>query len=232
MDLNKVSLAKTERPLLRAEEIPQLAVSAKPQTMPKTTEKTEQPSAPVYSGTVSWKPPIREPGYYYVRVQMPGELGTISTRELSLIILRPLPGQTGGEFGWSLPDGEGPLSIGELADLAGQGGIHYLKMPVWSSSENQARMEQLLWLSERLSLKRIQLVGMLSDPPEKVSSAVSGGNIDLAAGIFSAPEQVWYPSLEPLITRLSVRVAHWQLGVIRTKALRLRAGKRAHHSVT
>jgi hypothetical protein len=220
LDLNKVSLAKTERPLRRAEETPQLVVPAKPQAITTPIENSEAPvtpklaplDAPVYSGTVSWKPPIREPGYYYVRVQMPGELGTINTRELSLIILRPLPGQTSGEFGWSLPEGEGPLSIGELADLAGQGGIHYLKMPVWSSSEKPARMEQLLWLSERLSLKRIQMVGMLSDPPELVRNAVSGGNIDLAAGIFSAPEQVWYPSLEPLITRLSVRVAHWQLG--------------------
>lgn len=219
LDLNKVVLAKTEKPLRRAEETPQLAVSAKPQASAAPTEKSDSSAAksiandaPVYSGNVSWKPPIKEPGYYYVRVQMPGELGTINTRELSLIILRPLPGQTSGEFGWSLPDGEGPLSIGELADLAGQGGIHYLKMPVWSSSEKPARMEQLLWLSERLSLKRIQMVGMLSDPPELVRNAVSGGNIDLAAGIFSAPEQVWYPSLEPLITRLSVRVAHWQLG--------------------
>ncbi len=219
LDLNKNSLAKTEKPLRRAEETPQLAVPAKQQAEAKASEKSESPvsqavtvDALVYSGNVSWKPPINEPGYYYVRVQMPGELGTINMRELSLIILRPLPGQTSGEFGWSLPEGEGPLSIGELADLAGQGGIHYLKMPVWSSSEKPARMEQLLWLSERLSLKRIQLVGMLSDPPESVRSAVSGGNIDLAAGIFSTPEQVWYPSLEPLISRLSVRVAHWQLG--------------------
>jgi hypothetical protein len=219
LDLNKVSLAIVEKPLRRAEETPQLAVPPKPANENEATS-AEAPlaraptanDAPVYSGSVSWKPPINSPGYYYVRVQMPGELGTINRRELSLIILRPLPGQSAGEFGWSMPEGEGPLSIGELADLAGQGGIHYLKMPVWSSSEKPARMEQLLWLSERLSLKRIQMVGMLSDPPEIVRNAVSGGNIDLAAGIFSAPEQVWYPSLEPLISRLSVRVAHWQLG--------------------
>ncbi len=177
LDLNKNLLAKTEKPLLRAEEIPHTGCPG--QTADYCSNAREfRAGCAACGGTRGTslfgngfvEAADQRAGYYYVRVQMPGELGTINTRELSLIILRPLPGQTAGEFGWSLPDGEGPLSIGELADLAGQGGIHYLKMPVWSSAEKPARMEQLLWLSERLSLKRIQLVGMLSDP--RIKSAV------------------------------------------------------------
>ncbi|MGC4006082.1 MAG: NEW3 domain-containing protein [Pirellulales bacterium] len=170
------------------------------------------PTAHVYFGEVQWRPQIKEPGFYRVRVTMPGELGVINRRELALVVVKQLPALAGGEFGWTLPEGEAPLTVGELADLAGQSGISWVKLPVWSASGVKQREDELLWLIERLGMKRIELVGMLCDPPEKVRAAVSGADIDLAAGIFSAPEQVWYPTLEPLISRLAFRVRHWQLG--------------------
>lgn len=166
----------------------------------------------VYSGKATWRPPIHQPGYYRIRVKLPGELGSITQRDLTVVVMKPLPTIPAGEFGWTLSDGEGPLSFSELADLAGNSGIHWLKIPVWSAAADKTREDQLLWFAENLGMKRIEMVGILADPPEAVMSTISGGDSGRAAGLFSAPTQVWYPSLEPIIGRLSARVRHWQLG--------------------
>jgi hypothetical protein len=183
-----------------------------PATKSAVPQQQREESQTAYSGEVQWRPVLKEAGYYRVRVQMPGELGIVKRRELSLIVLKPLPVMTQGEFGWSLPDGEAPLNISDLADLAGGSGIHWLKLPVWKASTDKQRADQLVWFAERMSLKRVNLVGVLSDPPDQVRNAVSGGQTDLAAGVFSAPEQIWFPTLEPIISRLSARVQYWQLG--------------------
>ncbi|MDX1962965.1 MAG: hypothetical protein SFX18_07420 [Pirellulales bacterium] len=166
----------------------------------------------VFSGQVTWKPPITQPGFYKVRVQMPGELGSVTLRELTLVLMNSKPAVSGGEFGWSLPRGEAGISFGELADLAGNSGISWLKLPVWNAANQPGREEQILWLAERLGLKKIEMVAMLTDPPDTVREAISGVDTSHAAGVFSAPSTVWYPTLEPLVSRLSTRVRHWQLG--------------------
>ncbi len=172
---------------LRKQSVAESTTSTAPKPVDQSAVNPEKKT--VYSGEVHWRPTLKEAGYYRVRVQMPGELGIVNRRELSLIVLKPLPVLTQGEFGWSLPDGEGPLSMSDLADLAGGSGIHWLKMPVWKASSDKQRADQLVWFAERMSLKRVNLVGVLSDPPDQVRNAVSGGQTDLAAGIFSAPNR-------------------------------------------
>ena len=164
-------------------------------------------------GSATWLPPIHEPGYYRVRVEMPGRVGVVHQRELSLAIIHPQPSPDSGEFGWTLPDGENPLTFGELVDLVGQSGINWLKFPVWINAQDSARSDRLVWLAERLHIQHVEMVGLLHLPPADVRRKLGDSEHPLAAQIFSIEPELWYPSLEPILTALSLKVRWWQLGL-------------------
>jgi len=75
-------------------------------------------------GKATWDPPIPEVGYYHVRVTMPGRIGVVHQRELSLAFIRPQVNPERGEFGWTLPDGENPLTLTQLLELISHAGIN------------------------------------------------------------------------------------------------------------
>ena len=118
-----------------------------------------------------------------------------------------------GEFGWTLPSGEGPLSISDLAELIGQSGVNWVKFPVWTSLQDAGRNDRIMWLSERLHLQQVELVGLLHMPPPEVLSKLGDVDHPLAAQVFSTEPELWYPSLEPTLTSLSLKLRWWQLGL-------------------
>ncbi len=164
-------------------------------------------------GTAVWSPPIPDVGFYRVRVVMPGRVGMVHERELSLAIFRPQSSPASGEFGWTLPDGENALSLSELVDLASQSGVNWLKFPVWIGGQDVNRTDRLVWLAERLHLQHIEMVGLLHQPPADVQKRLGDADHPLAAQIFSTERELWYPSLEPILTALSLKVRWWQLGL-------------------
>ena len=149
---------------------------------------------------------------------MPGKTGVANRREVSLALARSLPTPAAGEFGWSVPHGEETLTLTQLAEVMGHSGCNWCKFPLWDESQPANREEQLVWFAERLGLRRIELVGLLSDPPEALLKQLFGAESQQAAGIFSMPTQIWYPSLEPIMTRLSLKVRWWQLGLDRDQS--------------
>ena len=163
-------------------------------------------------GTATWIPPVPDMGYYRVRAAMPGRVGVVGQRELSLAILKPQSISATGEFGWTLPDGETPLTLAELPDLLGQAGINWLKFPVWSSSDDPGRIDRMVWFAERLHFQHIEMVGLLHQPPTDVRKKLGESDRSLAAQVFSSEPELWYPSLEPVLTSLSLKVRWWQLG--------------------
>ncbi|HZZ71541.1 MAG TPA: hypothetical protein VFE24_04760 [Pirellulales bacterium] len=233
-----------------------------------------------FHGAITWKPKIKETGFYRVRVQIANQTSNLYERSTTLIVLPPGNRPTAGEFGWSLPDGDEPLPLVPLAELLGQAGVHYVKFPVWSAGRNQARADRLVWFTERLNFQGIQLIGLLLEPPpdaegtnlakpsatadanggaaalapETASPVAAGGETSAAetvaaesaqegtsgakvrpkrkapgaaanlavdsplsvplsaATVFADDPQSWYPSLEPVLTRLSLKVRMWQLG--------------------
>ena len=87
-----------------------------------------------------------------------------------------------------------------------------MKFPVWTSESQAGRLDQLVNFAERLSSQRIESVGILCSPPDDVAAQIGDAPHLTAADIFSTETQVWYPLLEPVLTRLALQIRWWQLG--------------------
>jgi hypothetical protein len=164
-----------------------------------------------YAGATTWKPPIPDYGFYEIRVSMRSSTGLMHERTLPLAVMRPQAPLRDGEFGWSLPKGENPLPLNSLPGLLGQVGINWVKFPVWYSEKDVKRADELAWLTERLGSDGIELVGMIDQPPADVRHLFGEQEYVPAAAIFAEP-QLWHPVLDPIMTRLSLKVRWWQLG--------------------
>ena len=132
----------------------------------------------------------------------------------NLAVLEDFPAGSDGEFGWSLPRGEAPLSLRSLGQLAGHVGIHWLKIPVWYDEQSASRGEDLAHFAERLSGQHVRLVGVLDAPPKSVKDHFDDTATLPIASVFVDPA-VWRPALDPILTRLSLAVRWWQLGADR-----------------
>jgi hypothetical protein len=164
-----------------------------------------------YTGQLTWRPPLDDFGFYRLKATMTDRHGSTQQRTLSIAVLPPRESAARGEFGWSLPDGEDPLSLNEIADLLNNAGVNWVKFPAWYDSENERRADQLAWFIERLSRYRIQMVGVLDKPPVAVANQFGDAGAVDAASVFNEKE-LWHPILNPVMTRLSLKVHRWQLG--------------------
>ncbi len=166
-----------------------------------------------FAGTTTWKPPISEPGFYRVRVTMQGRTGLILERDLTLAVIAPTKNRPGGEFGWSLPDGDESMSLAALGQLLPRVGINWAKFPVWVTGHDSRRLDQIVNFAERLNMQRIEMIGLLANPPPDVRGHFGEEAALTAADIFTTEQELWYASLEPVLTRLSLQVRWWQLGL-------------------
>lgn len=162
-----------------------------------------------FSGAATWKPEIPNFGFYHLRVSIAGHTNEpIST---TLAMLQDFPHDKTGEFGWTLPQGDRPLSLKTLASFLGQVGIHWVKFPVWYGDADVGRADQLAWFAERMSSHHINMVGLLDIAPKEVRQLFGNKEELPVATIFVEPA-VWKPAVDPVMTRLSLKVRWWQLG--------------------
>jgi hypothetical protein len=166
-----------------------------------------------YAGEAKWSPAQVAPGFYRVMVTMRGQSGLMQQRELTFAVVRPERPQPNGEFGWSLPLGEKPLELAQMADLLGHAAVSRVKFPVWHSANDLARGNQLVRFAERLSDYGISIVGLLHEPPSDIRDHFGDGKELYAANVFTSEPELWYRSLEPTMTRLSSKINRWQLGL-------------------
>jgi len=172
---------------------------------------SEQPQGRI--GETTWKPPLPEPGFYRVRATMRGRDKLVQRDELNLVVIEPRRSPPGGEFGWTLPRGDRPLPLPLLGQLIAQAGINWVKYPLWYGEDaGEDSIERLIAFSQRLSAQGIELVGLLHQPPDSLRSRYAQSEALSAADVFAPGPEVWYPSLEPVMTRLATRVHWWQLG--------------------
>jgi len=164
-----------------------------------------------YTGELTWRPAISDFGFYRLKATMTDRYGSTQQRSLSIAVLPPRQSIAPGEFGWSIPGGEDPLTLNELADLLNDAGVNWVKFPAWYDAENERRADQLAWFIERLSRYRIQMVGVLDKPPVAVANQFGDAEVFDAASVFNEKE-LWHPILNPVMTRLSLKVHRWQLG--------------------
>jgi len=119
---------------------------------------------------------------------------------------------TRGPFGWTLPDGaEGDIrSVPQWLQVSG---VHVVKYPFWIDQNDMASLDAAAWLTERLKEAEIRCIGLLAAPPPAVQAVLDERDRrqPLAANLFRSAS-VWQPLLEPIMTRLTIRVQTWQLG--------------------
>jgi hypothetical protein len=177
---------------------------------PMATEASAVPSSE--KATMTWRPSIPDVGYYRARASLRTEGQVVYARELSLAVVSSTVRPATGEFGWTFPHGEGPIPLAALPPLLGQVGVHWVKFPLWHEDQDYKRAGALAALCERLGAQRIEVVGMLAEPPIGLRPQFGETEHLTAADIFSAPVDAWYPSLEVVMTPLSMKVRWWQLG--------------------
>jgi hypothetical protein len=124
-----------------------------------------------------------------------------------------VPTRGRSESGWSVAQGAKDLLLTELANVAAQAGIHWLKFPVWRSmsSDEPAPPFEIAELFGLLAQKGITPVGILSNPPPDLRNQFAR-KWTRVSEIFTMPTTFWSSSLDPVLARYSSHVEHWQLG--------------------
>ena len=111
-----------------------------------------------------------------------------------------------------MPDGDRQLSLEAITDVLQQVGASWVKFPVWYEATDRQRADRLAHFTEQLNMNRIDLVGMIDQPPPGTRKLFSETTDRLPAASVFAERDVWYPALNPVLTRLTLKVQSWQLG--------------------
>lgn len=178
-----------------------------------------------YEGTQYWTPDIDDYGFYKIRVEMLREKGKdddesqlsdydrqLEERVITLAVLPKLPRPSHGEFGWTLPLADKPLSFEILADLLPRVGVHWVKMPVWYPADDRSRGEEIIRFAERTSASGIEVVGILDNPLAENWQLRDANEPSDVADLLLTDPSFWQPQFEHVMTRLSLRLRWWQLG--------------------
>lgn len=178
---------------------------------PDITSADEPSQVRGFAGRATWKPPLPGYGFYRIRVTLADTAATRIERTTTLAVVRPMKPAPRGEFGWSLPQGDKQLSLQELIGLVAHGGVHWLKFPMWYSDDDTMRPDRLSWFADRVGALGVQMVGVLDHPPEKVRKTF-GDARELPVATLFVEAPLWQPAVDPVMTRLSLKVRWWQIG--------------------
>lgn len=174
-----------------------------------------------YEGQTEWRPKIHGHGYYQVVVTMSGaspdgatqdDVRKTERRVIWFAVVPPLPMPAKGDFGWSLHDADDPLSFSELSELLPKVGINWAKVPVWYNAGDPQRGDTIIRFVEMLAASHIDVVGMIDRPPADSDFGKHMGAGGSICEVLSADPNLWMPLLDPVMSRLSMRLRYWQLG--------------------
>ncbi len=166
---------------------------------------------------VTWKLPRLEPGFYRVSASLVGEhASTLATETTLAVVEQLIGGSPHGAFGWTLPTGNEGIAAKVMAPWLADLGVAWVKYPCWLAPEDTAGAEEIAAIFSKLQDAGIQTVGMLDVPPEEqVSMFALRGRRDVVAAQLFRDIETWQPLLEPVMTRLTLKVRTWQLGADR-----------------
>jgi hypothetical protein len=174
-----------------------------------------------YEGTTAWRPKIPGYGFYSVNVKMlssdasgkhSDEQREMDSRVIWLAVVPPLAMPAQGDFGWSLPDSDHPLAFPQLTQLLPLTGVNWVKLPAWYDATDTQRGDEIIRFVEMLGASNIEVVGMIDRPPTGSEAAQRIGRDATAADLLTMDPSVWGPSLDPVMSRISLRLRWWQLG--------------------
>lgn len=175
------------------------------------------PSRDNNKSELRWRLPRLPQGYYRVAAELEGnQTDTLSTDATFAIIDRLIDGPPHGSFGWTLKDGNQGIAGKDLAPWLARLGVAWLKYPCWLAPEDNVAAEEVAMIFNKLQDSGIQTVGLLDVPPDdQIRLYNLRGRKDLVAAQLFRDLEVWKPLLEPVMTRLTLKVRTWQIGADR-----------------
>ena len=164
-----------------------------------------------------WRLPRLQPGFYRLSASITGRSESALSSETTFAVIdASLGGPTRGSFGWALPDGNDRIPQSELAQWLVDAGVGWVKYPCWISPQDTEAAETTASLLNKLEDVGIRTVGMLDHPPDdQLANYEHHGHRDLVAAQLFRDVETWQPLLEPVMSRLTLRVHRWQLGADR-----------------
>ncbi|MEM8911635.1 MAG: hypothetical protein AAGC97_07695 [Planctomycetota bacterium] len=122
-------------------------------------------------------------------------------------------------FGWVLPDElmqrirSGELSGRGVAAWLQSVGVGWIKMPVWYEPDDDVAADAASVFATRLRERGIEVVGMLDQPPvERRELYQLRDRNEPHISDTMRNESLWYPELESIMNRMTLRIRRWQLG--------------------
>jgi hypothetical protein len=190
-------------------------------------EKTEPPAKPTEQRAkrekpIDWTLGPQPHGYYAVEAVLSQDGKPILTKRTSFAVMDSLSDVVDqGEFGWTVKRPVDMAALKELAGIAAQSGINWLKYPLWGSTSDAEPASpstaasptpaQISAFFEELSSRHITPVGLLNEPPTELRSQFARDWTGVSE-LFTMRTEFWRESIEKVIARYSSHVRHWQLG--------------------
>lgn len=193
---------------------PEARADAGPAARAEARADTVPPLKIEIEATAEWKLPPLQPGFYTIRSGLIEDGREWLRTETTLAVLADLPVMAAsGPFGWTLPDGVGNVDLKTVPEWLKDSGVYAAKYPFWIAPDDRLAMDNAAWLTERLKEAEIRCIGLLASPPAAIQSIIDEREKrqPVAANLFR-DSRVWQPLLEPVMTRLTIRVPTWQLG--------------------
>ena len=139
---------------------------------------------------------------------------SILTSETTLAVIDPaIEGAEHSPFGWTLPRDVINIPLRELVSWLSSVGVTWVKYPCWIAADDTVEAEKIATMMGKLQDAGIHTVGMLDAPPEReVAKYQLRARRDLVASQLFRDVKIWQPELEPVMSRMSLKVRTWQLG--------------------
>lgn len=159
----------------------------------------------------SWTPKLPGFGFYQLRATVVSDGGIQLGQTINAVVIRDIGGGISSDFGWSIQR-DAPRGPRQLVQLFSQAGIGWIKYPIWYADGDNETADELAWFTERLGNRGIQIVGVLDRPPADKAKEMFGDRKDLPSAFVFSEEELWTELVNPIVTRLSLKVRYWQLG--------------------
>lgn len=170
------------------------------------------PSRKIFDGEASWNLQLDAPGLYRVSVHLGTGNSSDREQEIVIAVIPEAKLSDAGPFGWSIREFNSSVTPEVIPEMVAKFGAGWVKFPVWFEVDDTTTADRLVTLAERLQALGVECVGRLDEPPR--GERIVFGNTDdrlYAVATFS-DANVWQPVLEPVLTRMGMKIDWFQLG--------------------
>jgi hypothetical protein len=205
----EVNDAEGKRVAATAFDLSRKSAETVPSAPGKPAEHRTQKEKPI-----DWTLGPQPHGYYAVEAVLSQDGKPILSKRTSFAVMDSLSDVSDqGEFGWTIKRADDTGALKELAEIASQAGINWLKYPLWGSvsDTNSTTPTQIAAFFDELSQHHITAVGLLNEPPIELRNQFARDWAGVSE-LFTMRTEFWRESIEKVIARYSSHVRHWQLG--------------------